>query len=108
MAAFEAQRSELEALGVRFLAASVDGPEESRGTVERLGLGFPVGHSLPMMPTATAFGAYYETRRQILHATNVLVRPGGTIGVVSYSSGPVGRMWPDDVVKLVTFWKSKE
>lgn len=108
MAAYEAQRESLEALGVKIAAASVDGPEKAQETVERLSFGFPVGHSLPMLPTATALGGYYSESRQILHATNVVVLPAQTVGVVSYSSGAVGRIGPDSVLRLVEFWKSRQ
>lgn len=74
---------------------------------EQVGPPFPLGFGLPLHPTAARLGAFYEDRRQILHATGFVLRPGGTIGVACYSSSAIGRLDPDDVVRLVAFWEGQ-
>jgi hypothetical protein len=108
LAAFEAVRDELESEGVSLVAGSVDAAAEAAGTVREEGLSYPVLHSLPLMPTAKTLTAFYETRRSILHATGFVVRPDRTIAVACYSTGPIGRLEPVDVLRVVRFWKRKE
>lgn len=107
MAAFEAARAELEAEGIAVVAASVDAREHAEKTVEGEGLSFPVGYGLPLQATADTLGAFYETRRSILHATGFVVRPDATIAVACYSTGPIGRLEVRDVLRAVRFWKSR-
>ena len=53
-------------------------------------------------------GAYYDTTKKFIHATGFLLRPDKTIEVACYSTGPIGRFVAQDVLKLVTFYKSRE
>jgi hypothetical protein len=53
-------------------------------------------------------GAYYDTNKKFIHATGFLIRPDNTIEVACYSTGPIGRFVPQDVLKLVKFYKSRE
>jgi len=53
-------------------------------------------------------GAYYDTNKKFIHATGFLIRPDNTIEVACYSSGPIGRFVPQDVLNLVKFYKSRE
>lgn len=107
MAAFEQAWDELREEGIEVVAGSVDPEAEARGTVQRLGLRYPVAFGLPLLPTAQALGAFYEVRRSILHATGVVVRPDGTVATACYATGPVGRLTPDDVLRVIRFWKEK-
>ncbi|MBI4638843.1 MAG: hypothetical protein HY727_21110 [Candidatus Rokubacteria bacterium] len=91
--------------GDRVVAASTDPREKARETVVEFGLGFPVGYGLFLEETARALGAFYETRRGILHATGFLVKPDRTIAVAQYSSGPIGRLVWQDLLALVQFGK---
>ena len=105
MAAFEKAQEKLEAEGITVVAGSVDPVEKARGTVAEFDLTFPVGCGLAVKDTARTFGAFYEERRQILHATGFVVRPDRTIAVAQYSSGPIGRLVWQDVVALIQFYK---
>ena len=62
---------------------------------------------LPLKETAATLGAFYEERRNILHATGFVLRPDRTIAVAQYSSGPIGRLVWQDVVGLVQFAKKQ-
>ena len=105
MAAFEADRAELDATGVAIVAASTDDEAHAATTVADLGLSFPVGHGLPLEDTAARLGAYYEPRRGILNATGFVLRPGGAIALAAYSSGPIGRLVAPDVLAAIRFWQ---
>lgn len=107
MAAYQAAAGELAGEDIAVVAASTDDLERAAGTVAELGLSFPVGHGLPLVETAKRLGAFYEERRRILHATGFVLRPGGEIAVGCYSSGPIGRLVPEDVLRVVRFWKSR-
>lgn len=104
MAAFHAAQEELAQAGVGLVAVSTDGRQAAEALVDELGLGFPVGHSLPLEATAKALGAFYEPRRGILHATALLYDPDGRVLLSVYSSGAVGRLRPDELLGLVRFW----
>ena len=99
--------SELESEGVRTVVASSDPLDKARETAKTEGLSLPVGYGLDIEATAATLGAFYETRRGILHATGYLVRPDTTIAVASYSTGPIGRLAPEDVLAFVRFHKKK-
>ena len=87
------------------MAASTDPREKAAETIEKLSLTFPVGYGLPLAETAGRLGAFYETRRGILHATGFVVKPDRTIAVAQYSSGSIGRLVWQDVLGLVQFAK---
>jgi peroxiredoxin len=107
LAAFGKAQERLAAEGITVVAASTDPLEKASETVREFELPFPVGYGLPLKPTAAALGAFYEERRGILHSTDFLVRPDGTIAVALYSSGPIGRLVWQDVVALVQFYTKK-
>ena len=107
MAAFDKAQEKLEAEGIKTIAASIDPLDKAQGTVSELGLTIPVGHGLPVKETASALGAFYEERRQILHATGFVIKPDKTIAVAQYSSGPIGRLVWQDVLALVQFYKKQ-
>lgn len=75
--------------------------------MREFGLTFPVGYGLPLKPTASTLGAFYEERRGILQSTDFVVKPDRTIMVALYSSGPIGRLVWQDVSGLVQFYKQQ-
>lgn len=90
--------------GVSVVALSTDGPGHAREMIDKCQLTFPVGYGLPLTQTAATLGAYYEERRGILHATGFVLRRDGSVGVACYSSGAIGRLVSEDVVRIVRFW----
>jgi peroxiredoxin len=105
LAAFEKAQARLREEGITVVAASTDPLDKARETVAEHGLTFPVGYGLPLTETAARFGAFYDPKRGVLHATGFVVRPDGTIAVGQYSSGPIGRLVWQDVLGLVQFYK---
>ena len=107
MAAFEKARPKLEEEGIRVIAASTDPVDKATETVKKHALGFPVGYRLPLKETAATLGAFYEEKRGFLQATGFVVKPDWTIAVSQYSSGPIGRLVWQDVMRLVQFYKKQ-
>jgi peroxiredoxin len=107
LAAFEKAQEKLREEGITVLAGSVDPLEKARETVAELDLSFPIGHGLPLTETAATLGAFYQEKRQFLHATGFVIKPDRTIAVAQYSTGPIGRLVWQDVLSLVQFYKKQ-
>jgi hypothetical protein len=69
--------------------------------VNELGLKFPVAYGLDAQAVSGTTGAFFEPEKKFLHATGFLLKPDGKIQVAAYSTGPLGRLTPPDVVQLV-------
>ena len=89
------------------MAVSTDTREGAERTEADLGLTFPVGYGLPLHDTAERFGLYFEARRKILHAAAFLLGPDRRIEVVAMSSGAVGRLQPEETLRLIEFWQGQ-
>ena len=107
MAAFEKARPRLDDEHITVVAASTDPRDKAAETVKEHTLTFPVAFGLPLKETAATFGAFYDERRNVLHATGFVVKPDRTIAVAQYSSGPIGRLVWQDVLGLVQFYKKQ-
>ena len=79
----------------------MDSPEEARKSVETHKLAFPVAHSLDYQDISRRTGAFIEHERKILHATGFLLKPDLIIHTAVYSTGPIGRLTPNDVSSVV-------
>ena len=101
MAAFEKLKPELDALGVKLVAASTDALDKAQEVARELG--FPVGYGVTR-EEAGWLGAWWEERRGIIQPCEFLVDAAGKVRSSTYSSGPIGRIDPADVVRLVQFY----
>jgi peroxiredoxin len=101
LAGFEKLKPELDALGVKIVAASVDPLDKAQEVAA--GLSFPVAYGVTRA-TADLLGAWWEERRSIIQPSEFLVAADGTVRASTYSSGPIGRIDPGDVVKVVNFY----
>jgi peroxiredoxin len=102
-----ARAKEIEDLGISLYALSTDPLEEAKATVEKNGLSFPVLYGMDGPKTAEVLGAYYEERRNIIQPTNFIIGPDRKIISVTLSSGPVGRLSAEDVIRIVGFYKKQ-
>lgn len=107
LAAFQQGLPELEYAGIRVIAASTDEREGAQRLADIAGATFPVGYGLSVPEAAARVGSYYDEERKILNASGFVVRPDSTVGVACYSSGNIGRLVWEDVVRLVAFWERK-
>ncbi len=101
MAGFEKLKPELDALGVKIVAASVDPLDKAREVAAELS--FPVAYGVTRA-MADQLGAWWEDRRAIIQPSEFVVAADGKLRSSTYSSGPIGRVEAGDVVKLVTFY----
>jgi peroxiredoxin len=101
LAGFEKLRPQLDALGVKVLAASADPLEKAREVAAELS--FPVAYGVTR-EQADSIGAWWEERRSIVQPSEFLLAADGKVRAATYSSGPIGRIDAADVVKLVNFY----
>ncbi len=101
MAGFQKFKPELDALGVKVLAASVDPVDKAREVAADLS--FPVGYGVTR-ELADRIGAWWEERRGIIQPSEFLVAADGRVRSATYSSGPIGRVDAGDVVTLINFY----
>lgn len=105
MAGFEKQKKELEAVGAKVVAASVDPIEKAREVAAEVS--YPIAYGVTR-EIADKLGAWWEDRRGIIQPAEFLVGADGKIVTSSYSSGPLGRIEASDVVKLIQFYESRK
>ncbi len=101
MAAFEEKKQALADLGVKVFAASVDS-EERTAEVAQSGISFPLGHGVTR-DQANTLGSWWEEKRSFIQPSEFIFRRDGQILQSSYSSGPLARTLPDDVIGLLGF-----
>lgn len=101
MADYQTWLPDLKQLGIAVIAASVDTPEDARKSVDTQKLAYPVGHSLEYQDISRRTGAFIEHERKILQATGFLLKPDLIVHVATYSTGPIGRLTPNDVSSIV-------
>ena len=102
MAGFEKQRKELDALGAKVVAASVDPIDKAKEAAAELG--FPMGYGVTR-EIADELGAWWEERRGIIQPSEFVVGANGKVMSATYSTGPIGRVDAADVVKLINFYE---
>lgn len=100
MAGFEKLKAELEAVGAKVFAASVD-PIDKAGEVAAE-LSFPVGYGVTRA-VAEQLDSWWEERRSIIQPSEFIMTAEGKIIASSYSDGPVGRIDAADVIKAINF-----
>ena len=103
MADFQRHKAEFDALDTPILALSADDQAGAWGTVEQLGLTFPVLYGMDPEATSRVIGCYtgtHEGRPHIQPAAFILA-PGGKIVHAVYSSGKVGRLTAGDALAIV-------
>lgn len=109
MADFQKYKSELDELDVRIIALSSASHEDARGTVDKLGLDFPVLYGLDAAATSRLIGCdtgLHEGTPHVQPASFVLDAQGTIVHTV-YSSGKVGRLTAEDALTLARDAKKK-
>ena len=101
MVGFEKLKSELDALGVKVVAASIDPIDKAKEVAAELS--FPVGYGVTR-EQADLLGSWWEERRGLIQPSEFIVAADGKVRAATYSSGPIGRVDAADVVKLVNFY----
>jgi alkyl hydroperoxide reductase subunit AhpC len=68
-----------------------------------LELSYPLGYGVTR-DMAERIGAWWEERRGIIQPSEFVVDAEGKVRASTYSSGPIGRIDPGDVIRLVQFY----
>ena len=87
------------------MAGSVDKLQDTLKIVNELNLSFPVAYGLNLQATISSIGGFYEPEKQFLQPSGFLIRPGCSLEVAVYSSGPVGRLDADNALSLVRYYR---
>ena len=105
MGAFNDLKREFDENDVSILAASVD--DLDKATEIQEGLGFPVAYGVTR-EQADSIGSWWEDRRSIVQPSELILNRDGNVVSATYSTGPVGRLMPDDALKLIKFMESQK
>ena len=109
IAAFAGASEALSQADIRVVAFSVDDEATTAAFADKHHVTFPMGHSADVDALVAAIGAYdmtHPTRGHFLETTGFVLAPNGTIVNAVYSSRAIGRLVPNDVIRLVAFMKS--
>ena len=98
MVGFEQHKQELDALGAKVVAASVDPIDKAREVAAEVS--FPIGYGVTR-DIGEKLGSWWEDRRNIIQPSEFIVGADGKVVTSSYSSGPIGRIDAADVVRMI-------
>ena len=100
MVGFEKLKGELDALGAKIFAASVDPIDKAREVAAEVS--FSVGYGVTR-EIADKLGSWWEDRRSIIQPSEFVLGADGKVLASSYSDGPIGRIDAADVIKMINF-----
>jgi peroxiredoxin len=103
LSAFQRRTDRLADADIRVVAMSVDDEATTATLIAKHGLTFPVGHSADARAIAASTGAFVNDDPLYLQSTGFVLDPARHVVVSVYSSGPIGRLVPDDVLGLVHY-----
>jgi peroxiredoxin len=109
IAAFAGATEALTKEGINVVAFSVDGEASTKEFIDKHQIPFKMGHSAEIDTVKTATGAYdnhHPVRGHFLENTGFVLAPNGAVLNAVYSSRAIGRLVPNDVIRLVAFMKS--
>ena len=105
MDGFEQHRADIESVGGKIVASSVDDIDNAGKIAE--GKGFPFGYGVTR-DIAEKLGAWWEDRRSIIQPSEFIVNSENNVVASSYSDGPLGRIDAPDVVNLINYYASQK
>lgn len=106
LAGFQRASERLAAANIKVVAFSVDDEATAKGTIEKLKLRFPVGHSAEADHVAAVTGAYINEAPRYLQSAGFVLDPHGHVLNAVYSSGAIGRLLAEDVIGMVAYLES--
>ena len=106
MAGLQSKLPELKSLGADVVAASVDSEAETRALAEKLSLTFPMAWGVTRQ-MAVAIGAWWDGDRNIVQPAEFIVGLNGRVISSTYSSGPIGRAEPGDILALLGIYEKR-
>lgn len=104
MVGFAENKAELDALGIKVAAASVDPLDKAKEVADEVN--FPVGYGVTK-DLADTLGSWWEPNRQIIQPTELILNADNKVVASSYSDGPLARTQAADVISLVKIYDSR-
>jgi hypothetical protein len=92
-------------LNVAILAASVD-PLDRAAEIQA-DIDFPVAYGATR-EQGDSIGAWWEDGRSIIQPSEFVLNGEGKVVSATYSTGPIGRLMPEDTLKLISFIESQK
>lgn len=105
MAGYEALKSQFDELNVAILGASVDSAKDSAEVLSDVSFPIAVGVTREQ---ADSIGAWWNSERGIVQPSEFILDGDGKVVSSTYSSTPIGRIEPGDVVKRVNFLEKRK
>ena len=102
---FENEKTTFEDLNIKVFAASVDPEDKAQEVAEDVS--FPVGFGAGE-EHRNLLGSWWEERRGLIQPSEFIIDSNGKVVTSSYSSGPIGRIDAQDVIKMINFLESKK
>ncbi|MFY0611162.1 MAG: redoxin domain-containing protein [Hyphomicrobiaceae bacterium] len=104
MVGFAEQKAELDALGIKVAAASVDPIDKAKEVADEVN--FPVGYGVTK-DVADKLGSWWEERRQIIQPTELMLNGENQVVGSSYADGPLGRIQATEIISLIKIFDSR-
>ena len=98
---FATRHDPLMAENIATVALSSDSGATARQTVDELHIPFPVACEADVPAVAEALGCYTDPAMTVFQSTGFVLDPEGKVMLAVYSSGPIGRLGPTDVIGFV-------
>jgi peroxiredoxin len=98
---FAELKGELDALGIKVAAASVDPIDKAKEVADEVN--FPIGYGVTK-EIADRLGSWWMPGRDAIQPTELIIGPAGKIVASSYSDGPLARTQAADVISLVKIY----
>ncbi len=105
---FAAEQTALDNLGVKVAAVSVDDLDTTAQLAAKLKLGFWLGYGADADRIAALTGAFTNAEPKYLQPTAFILTPQGNVMAAVYATQAVGRLRAAEVLKFVSFMKSRE
>ena len=107
LADFATHKAELDALGVKVVALSVDDEATSASFAAKHGFQFPMGYDADADAVSAATGAFVNKSPHHLQPAAFTLTPDGKVLAAVYSTSATGRLVASDLIGFVSYVKSK-
>jgi peroxiredoxin len=107
LADYQAKLAEFKTRDISVIALSVDPLEKAREIVEESKLEFPLAYGLKVPEDAERVGAWWDDKRPMIQPSEFILSNSGKVLSATYSTGPIGRLNADDVLRLLQFIDSR-
>jgi peroxiredoxin len=107
LAAFQHGLPKLADIGTRIVAFSVDDEATTDTLIAKHQLTFPVGHGADADEVAGLLGSFVNPEPRYLQSTGFLLGPDGRVLVSVYSSGAIGLLAVNEVIRYVRYIRDR-